>query len=108
VTDLFVEPGMVVGPESRAVQLADLSEFEVQTSDLTELEVVRIEEGMEVELVPDALPDLTLTGTVEDIGQSFTTQAGDILYTVTIRLEETDPQLRWGMTLEIRFLTDGE
>jgi len=108
VTDVFVEPGMVAGPESRAVQLADLSEFEVQTSDLTELEVIRIEEGMEVELVPDALPDLTLTGTVEDISQSFTTQAGDILYTVTIRLDETDPQLRWGMTLEVRFLTEGE
>ena len=108
VTDIFVEPGMISGPESRAVQLADLSEFLIETSDLTELEVVRIEEGMAVEIVPDALPDVTLTGAVEEISRSFTTQAGDILYTVKIRMDETDPALRWGMTVEVRFLTDGE
>lgn len=108
VTDIFVEPGLQVGPESRALQLADLSELIIETTDLTELEVVRIEEGMEVEIVPDALPELTLPGTVESIGQSFTTQAGDILYPVTIALAEGDPQLRWGMTVELRFLTEGK
>jgi len=106
VTDVFLERGQLVGPETPVMQLADLSQFVIETSDLTELEVVKIQEGQEVEVVPDALPDTTLTGTVEDISQSFTTQAGDVLYTATIHLDEEDPALRWGMTVEITFLKE--
>ena len=106
VTDLYLETGQLVGPDMPAAQLADLREFEVKSSDLTELEVVKIFEGQKVEITPDALPDLTLIGTVEWIGQSFSTQAGDILYTVTISLDETDPDLRWGMTVELEFLAE--
>jgi len=106
VTDIYLEIGQFVGPEARAVQLADLSEFMIETSDLTELEVVKINRGQIVEIVPDALPDTLLTGKVERIGESFTTQAGDIIYTITIRLDETDPNLRWGMTVELTFLPE--
>lgn len=106
VTDIYLEIGQFVGPEARAVQLADLSEFIIETSDLTELEVVKISVGQMVEVVPDALPDVLLIGKVEQIGQSFKTQAGDIIYTVTIRLDETDPNLRWGMTVELMFLLE--
>ena len=106
VTDLYLEVGQLVGPEIPAVQMADLSEFMIKTSDLTELEVVKIVEGQMVEIVPDALPDTILMGVVERIGQSFTTQAGDILYTVTISLDDSDPQLRWGMTVELTFIPE--
>jgi len=106
LTDLNLDIGQLMGPQVIAAQLADLSEFQIETSDLTELEVVRIEEGQGVEITPDALPELTLMGTVERIAQSFTTQAGDINYTVTVRLNETDPRLRWGMTVELKFLAE--
>ena len=95
-----------MAPEYRAVRLADLSELKVETSDLTELEVVKIFEGQTVEIVPDALPDELLMGKVEKIGQSFATQSGDILYTVTIKLNESHPDLRWGMTLELTFIPE--
>ncbi|MFO7943157.1 MAG: HlyD family efflux transporter periplasmic adaptor subunit [Anaerolineales bacterium] len=103
VTDIFLEVGQFVGPETPAVQLADLDSFMIETSDLTELEVVKISQGQQVEIVPDALPDTKLMGVVERIGESFKTQAGDIMYTVEISLEETDPDLRWGMTVELTF-----
>ena len=106
VTDIYLEIGQFVGPEARAAQLADLSEFIIETSDLTELEVVKISVGQIVEIVPDALPDTTLLGKVEGIGDSFKTQAGDIIYTITISLDETDPNLRWGMTVELTFLPE--
>ena len=104
VTDIYLEEGQFVGPEARAVQMADLSEFIIETSDLTELEVVKISKGQIVEIVPDALPETTLPGIVEDIGLSFKTQAGDIIYTVTISLDESNVDLRWGMTVELTFL----
>jgi HlyD family secretion protein len=106
VTDISLDLGQFVGPESRALQLADLRQFMIETSDLTELEVVKIFAGQQVEIRPDALPEATLTGIVETIGQSFTTQAGDIIYTVTISLNESLPDLRWGMTLELTFLPE--
>jgi multidrug resistance efflux pump len=106
VTDIYMEIGQFIGPDARAVQLANLSEFRIETSDLTELEVVKISEGQAVEIVPDALPDILLVGKVEQIGQSFKTQAGDIIYTVTISLDETDPNVRWGMTVELTFLPE--
>jgi multidrug efflux pump subunit AcrA (membrane-fusion protein) len=106
LTDINVEIGQLVGPELWAAQLADLSEFYVETSDLTELEVVKITENQTVEIVPDSLPELILTGSVESIGQSFKTQAGDIVYIVKINLDDTDPALRWGMTVEVTFLAE--
>lgn len=106
VTDIYLEIGHFVGPEARAVLLADLSEFMIETSDLTELEVVKINLGQIVEIVPDALPDTLLTGKVERISESFTTQAGDIIYKVTISLDKSDPSLRWGMTVELTFIPE--
>ncbi len=106
VTEIYLKVGQFVGPEARAVQMADLSEYIIETSDLTELEVVKISKGQIVEIVPDALPETTLSGIVEDIGLSFKTQAGDIIYTVTISLDDINPNLRWGMTVELTFLPE--
>jgi hypothetical protein len=33
----------------------------------------------------------------------FQTSSGDIVYPVTIKLIETDPRLRWGMTALVEF-----
>ncbi len=103
VTDVNVSVNQLVGPDTWAVLVADFSQWYVDTSDLTELEVVKIVEGQAVEIVPDALPDVTLDGVVESISQSFKLQGGDILYTVHIRLKDSDPLLRWGMTVEATF-----
>jgi len=104
ITDIYLEEGQFIGPETRAAQLADLSEFMIETSDLTELEVVKINLDQKVDIVPDALPDTLLSGNVERIGESFKSQTGDIIYTVTISLNDDNENLRWGMTVELTFL----
>ena len=104
ITDIYLEEGQFIGPETRAAQLADLSEFIIETSDLTELEVVKISLDQKVDIIPDSLPDTLLSGKVEQIGQSFKTQAGDVIYTVTISLDEGNKNLRWGMTVELTFI----
>ena len=58
-----------------------------------------------VTIIPDALPDLELTGTVTEISSAFTQSSGDILYAVRIRVSEADPRLKWGMTVETIFRT---
>lgn len=104
VTDVNVTVGELLGPEKFAVQMANFSAWYVETTDLTELEVVNIQEGQQVEIRPDALESLVLRGVVERIGQSFRIQGGDVLYQVKIKLSDTDPALRWGMTVEVTFL----
>jgi multidrug resistance efflux pump len=99
--DLVV--GSQVTPNTIVVTLADFSSWYVYTENLTEIEVVEIQENQSVTIVPDALPELVLTGTVESIGQVFEVKQGDITYTTKILLNESDPRLRWGMTVLVTF-----
>lgn len=103
VMDVNLSVGDMAAPEIYAFKLADTSAWYVKTSDLTELEVVKVTVGQAVTVVPDALPDLTLTGEVVEISQASTVQSGDVLYEVRIRLDEPDERLLWGMTVEVTF-----
>lgn len=95
------EPGELIAAGKPVVTLADFSTWIVETRDLNELDVVKVEVGQAVLVVPDALPELGLSGEVESIDRNFTERSGDILYTVRIRLKENDPRLRWGMTVSV-------
>jgi multidrug efflux pump subunit AcrA (membrane-fusion protein) len=103
VADVNVKVGDQVGTDTRAVSIANFNSWIVETTDVTELEVVKLSIGQKVSFVPDALPDLKLTGTISEISHSYIQQGGDILYTVRISVNEIDPRLMWGMTVETTF-----
>ncbi len=103
VADVNVEVGEQVTAEMRAISIADFTVWTVETTDVTELEVVKLSMGQNVTLVPDALPDLVFNGTITEISQAYTQQGGDILYTVRISVKDADPRLKWGMTVEATF-----
>jgi len=104
IADVNVTVGEQVGPETRAVSVADFRLWIVETTDLTELEVVKISEGEPVSMTVDALPDIKLDGLVSDISGSSVLQGGDVIYTVRVRVDKIDPRVRWGMTVEATFL----
>ena len=95
--DEYVQPGQPIAT------MADFSVWKVETDNLTEIEVPDVSEGQNVSINPDALPELKLNGKVSSISQLFTEKRGDVTYTVTIDLEESDPRLRWGMTMVVTF-----
>jgi Multidrug resistance efflux pump len=103
VAEVAVEMGEQVSAESRAVSVADTSSWIIETTDVTELEVVNLEVGQRVTFTADALPDATMDGTVSEISQSSFIQGGDVIYTVRIQADEVDPRVKWGMTVEVRF-----
>jgi multidrug resistance efflux pump len=103
VMDINVTANQMVGPETWAVAVADTSQWYVDTSDLNELDVVKVSVGQKVDITADALPGVKLSGVVQEIGQTPKSQGTDILYTVHIRLDNPDPRLRWGMTMEVTF-----
>ena len=104
VADVSVDLGQQVGPETIAISVIDPSQWIVETNDLTELEVVRLAQGQKVTMVPDALPDVKLTGVIQSISSAFTKQGGDIVYSVRILVDNpVDARIRWGMTVEATF-----
>jgi multidrug resistance efflux pump len=102
VARIDISAGENALPSLPVIVFADLKHWYVETTDFTEKEVVNIKVGKSVTIVPDALPNLTLTGTVERIGLTYMEKVGDVVYPVRIRLDPTDATLFWGMTVEVR------
>jgi multidrug resistance efflux pump len=94
--------GQRVTPGQDVAQLADFSQWYVETDNLTEIEVVDIANGDQATITPDAL-DLVMTGVVESISDLYEDKLGDITYTARLRVDEVDPRLRWGMTVSVVF-----
>jgi len=103
VAGLKVKSGETVSPGQIAVSEADFSSWIVKTTDLTELDVVKLSEGQSVSVALDAIPDATLAGVVKTIGQNYAEQQGDVVYEVTVELTEPLPNMRWGMTAVVKF-----
>ena len=95
-TDQWVQAGEPV------MVLADASQWMVEIDDLKENDAPRLQTGQEVRLSVDALPDLELNGTVQSISLLNNEKDGDPVYTVKISVKETDPRLRWGMTVRVQ------
>jgi HlyD family secretion protein len=103
VMDINISANQMIGPETWAVAVADTSQWYVDTSDMNELDVVKVSIGQKVDITADALPGVSMTGVVETIGLTPRNQGTDVLYTVHILLNKPDPRLRWGMTMEVTF-----
>jgi HlyD family secretion protein len=103
VADLQAKAGSSINAGEIAVTVADFSEWLVKTTDLTEIDVVNLSEGQPVLVTLDALPDAELKGEILSIGQSYAENQGDIVYEVTLLLNETHPAMRWGMTAAVTF-----
>ena len=101
------EVGQLVSAGLPVVILADLSEWQVLTNNLSELEIGQVEVGVPAMIELEAIPGETIEGTVSKIALlSEASLGGDVLYVATIDLEpRPDLPLRWGMTalIDIEF-----
>ncbi len=97
-----LKPGQAVNP-AVTVMLGDISAWQVETTDLVELDIVNIQIGDPVSVTFDAIPTLKLTGSVNRIKQMGLASKGDTMYTVTIDLDQTDSRLLWNMKAFVAF-----
>jgi HlyD family secretion protein len=99
-----VQLGDTVAPGQQVAVVGDLRELRVETTDVDEYLINRVEIGQPVELTVDALPGRTLNGRV--VAVSLVAQAGAggrLHYPVTVTLDRSDPSLRPSMTARLRF-----
>jgi HlyD family secretion protein len=93
-----VRLGELITPGAYAILLGDTSQLYVETTDLRETDVVRVQVGMPVEVTFDALPERSFAGTVTQVAPVSSAEKGSTNYTVDVAVAELDPGLRWGMT----------
>ena len=105
IASLSLDVGEQVSLGVPVAQLADITEWRIETDDLTEINVIFVREGDRVEVSVDALPDVALAGTVERIKPLGENKQGDITYTATIIPDASDERLRWNMTASVTINT---
>ena len=98
---LELKKGEYIAAGATVATLADLSEWQVETTDLTELGVVKTKIGASVDITFDALEGFHLPGRVVKIQPMGEDRHGDILYTVTVKPDRIEPRLQWNMTATV-------
>ncbi len=101
VATIDMKPGLYVAPGTDLILVVDDSSWRVETTDLTELNVVRVRAGDPATITFDALPDINFNGNVLQIGALGENRQGDITYRVLSNIAGLDERLRWNMTCSI-------
>ena len=97
VSKLYINQNEWISPGQPVLQLADLDHLQIETTDLSEIDVARIEVGSPVIVTFDAIPDVEVIGRVVRIAPKSDEGAG-VNYTVVIESEDIPEKILWGMT----------
>ena len=96
---ILIDEGDLVAPQLTAMQVGDLQRLRVETRDLSEMDVARVQVGQPATIIVDALSSKELPATVTSIAPLAMTVRGDAAYKVTLDLEPgSEAGLRWGMS----------
>ncbi len=103
VTMVGVTVGEYAVPAQVVVSISDVEHLQVETTDLSERDVVLVQVGQPVTVFVEAL-NQTITGKVILISPISSTLGGDVVYKTTIELDRPFPEgLRAGMTVDVTF-----
>ncbi|MDZ4159393.1 MAG: efflux RND transporter periplasmic adaptor subunit, partial [Anaerolineaceae bacterium] len=97
VSSIHVRASEWVLPGQPVLLLADLDNLIVETTDLSEISVAQVKPGSTASITFDALPEVTVTGTVLKISPKAAEGSG-VNYTATLALSNIPSKLLWGMT----------
>ncbi len=103
--EILANPGESVPAYQPVITFADLSKFQIVTTDLSEVDVSRLFVGQNVEILIDAFPNQSATGKVSQI-DSKSSGGSAVYYEVTINFDNPPTGLLWGMTAFITFLNN--
>jgi HlyD family secretion protein len=104
VISVDVEAGETVVPGRILILIADLSTYQIETTDLSERDVTRVKVGQAVSVTIEALGE-TFTGKVTRVALISSTLGGDVVYTVTIDFDQQPAGLLWGMSADVEIET---
>lgn len=100
VASIQAKAGELVQVNQVVLTLATLDNLQITTTDLSERDIASVKVGQTANVYIEAL-DITVTGKVIRISPMAETTGGDIVYPVTIELDEQPEGLLWGMSAEV-------
>jgi HlyD family secretion protein len=106
VVNVAAEVGEVIVPGVPLITLANLDQLQVETTNLSELDIGRVKPGQNVTLYIEALQDKQIEGMVQQIAHRGSLLGGDVVYGVTIRPNEIPSELRLGMSIDVIIHTE--
>ena len=100
VVSVDISPYETVSPGQIVMVLGDLSKYRIETTDLSERDIVRVKVGQPATVFVEALGE-QFDGKVVDIARTSTEIGGDVVYKVTIEFDKQPEGLLWGMSADV-------
>jgi RND family efflux transporter MFP subunit len=100
VVEVNIAPGEYVQPAQVVIVLVSLEDLQIETTDLSELDVAAVEIGQPATVYVEALNE-EFPGKVTAMSPISNTIGGDVVFKVTIQLDEQPKDLLWGMSADI-------
>lgn len=99
-----VAPAETVVPGQVVIILGDLSKYQIETTDLSERDVTRVRVGQSANVFIEALGE-EFPAKVIDVDRVSTTLGGDVVFKVTLEIDDQLEGLLWGMSADVQIDT---
>lgn len=104
IVTVDISSGETVVPGRVVIMMGDLSRFQVETTDLSERDVPHVQIGQNANVFIEAL-NQEFSGKVTEISRVSSTVGGDVVFQVTIELDQQPRGLLWGMSADVNIET---
>jgi HlyD family secretion protein len=101
VAAVDISPAETVVPGQIVIVLGDLSTYQIETTDLSERDVTRVQIGQPANVFIEALNE-EFPGEVIDVDRVSSKIGGDVVFKVTIALDQQPKGLLWGMSADVQ------
>jgi HlyD family secretion protein len=101
VAAVDISPAETVVPGQIVIVLGDLSTYQIETTDLSERDVTRVQIGQPANVFIEALNE-EFPGEVIDVDRVSSKIGGDVVFKVTIALDQQPQGLLWGMSADVQ------
>ena len=91
-------------PGQEVIMLGDLTNFQVETTDLSERDAPLVQVGQTASISVQALGK-EFPAKVVDVSRISSTVGGDVVYKVTLQFDTQPQGLLWGMTTDVNIQT---
>lgn len=91
------------GARTSVVDLADLNDLQIEL-DISQTDFARLKMGQRAEIIPEAYPNLSYTGFIEEIAPEANRAKSTVQ--IKVKVENPDEQLRPEMNARVNFLSD--
>jgi RND family efflux transporter MFP subunit len=104
IAEVDISPAETVTPGQIVIIMGDLTQFQIETTDLSERDAPNVKVGQSATVSITAL-NQKFTGKVSDVARISSTVGGDVVYKATIQLDTQPQGLLWGMTTDVTIQT---